>query len=81
MRAVYRASAATLPPELHAVVLGLLADRSLAEIVQELDVDLTRVRLRLLRARALLRRELWAYVDPARPGTPSRHATSSASTP
>jgi RNA polymerase sigma factor (sigma-70 family) len=63
VHALHRASASTLPPELGAVVLGLLRDQSLSEIAAELGVDPVTIRMRLLRARALLRRELWAYTD------------------
>jgi len=63
VRAIRRASASKLPPELRAVVLGLLSDLSVSEIAADLRVDPFAIRMRLLRARALLRRELWAYID------------------
>jgi RNA polymerase sigma factor (sigma-70 family) len=63
VHAVLRASADSLPPELGTVVLGLLRDRSLSEIATDVGTDPFTIRMRLLRARTLLRRELWAYID------------------
>lgn len=63
IRAVHRASVATLPPELREIVLGLLRGLSPSEIAAELGINPVTIRTRLLRARALLRRELWPYLD------------------
>jgi RNA polymerase sigma factor (sigma-70 family) len=61
--AVGRTSVLALPSELQPIVLRLLGGRTMAEIALELGSDLVTVRLLLLRARVILRRELRSYVD------------------
>jgi RNA polymerase sigma factor (sigma-70 family) len=61
--AVHRATRLALPSELQTIVLQLLGGRTPAEIATELGIDLPTVRLLLLRARVILRRELRSYVD------------------
>jgi RNA polymerase sigma factor (sigma-70 family) len=63
VRAVHRATRLALPSELRTIVLLLLGGRTTAEIAAEVGIDLSTVRLLLLRARAILRRELRSYVD------------------
>lgn len=62
-RAVRRLSAAMLPPELADLVLGLLRGDTPAEIAARQHVSPITIRTRLLRVRAILRRELRAYLD------------------
>ena len=57
-RAVHRISATTLPEPLADIVLGLLRGETPAEIANRQGVSPITVRTRLLRARAILRREL-----------------------
>jgi RNA polymerase sigma-70 factor (ECF subfamily) len=57
-RAVHRISATTLPPPLADIVLGLLRGETPIEIAHRQGVSPITVRTRLLRARAILRREL-----------------------
>ena len=56
-RAVHRISATTLPPPLADIVLGLLRGETPIEIAHRQGVSPITVRTRLLRARAILRRE------------------------
>lgn len=62
LHAVHRASDTALPPELRNVVLGRLRDLSISEIATELGIEPFVIRLQLLRAQAILRRELLPYV-------------------
>lgn len=62
-RAVHRVCAAELPPKLQEIVLGLLRGETPTEIATRLQLNPVTVRTRLLRARAILRRELEAYID------------------
>ena len=62
-RAVRRASLAELPPELRVLVAGLLHGFTQAELAEQLDLNPSTVRTRLLRARAILRAELRPYLD------------------
>jgi hypothetical protein len=48
-----------LPPPLRLVVLGLLEGQTPAEIAASLHLSPVTIRTRLLRARILLRHELW----------------------
>ena len=59
-RAVHRISATTLPPPLADIVLGLLRGETPIEIAHRQGVSPITVRTRLLRARAILRREFRA---------------------
>ena len=59
-RAVHRISTTTLPPPLADIVLGLLRGETPIEIAHRQGVSPITVRTRLLRARAILRREFRA---------------------
>lgn len=61
--AVHRASVEVLPPPLRAVVLGLLAGQTPAEIAASLHLSPITVRTRLLRARTILRHELRSLLN------------------
>ena len=61
-RAVHRVSVTTLPEPLAEIVLGLLRGETPAEIAKRQGVSPITIRTRLLRARAILRRELQAQV-------------------
>jgi hypothetical protein len=55
-----------LPPPLRVVVLGLLDGQTPAEIAASLHLSPVTIRTRLLRARVLLRHELWPLLgEPA----------------
>jgi RNA polymerase sigma factor (sigma-70 family) len=56
---------ADLPPKMREVVLGLLRGETPAEIAVRLDVSPVTVRGHLMRARAVLRRELHSFLDSA----------------
>ena len=60
--AVHRASDAALPPALREIVVGLLRGESLIELATRQHVSPITIRTRLLRARAILRRELGAHL-------------------
>jgi RNA polymerase sigma factor (sigma-70 family) len=59
-RAVYRVAATSLPPALSEIVFGLMRGETTAEIAKQYAVSPVTVRTRLLRARAIMRRELSA---------------------
>jgi RNA polymerase sigma-70 factor (ECF subfamily) len=61
-RAIHRASLETLPPSLREIVLSLLRGLTPAEIAEQQNLNPVTIRTRLLRARALLRRELRPYL-------------------
>ena len=61
-RAIHRASLDALPPPLREIVLSLLRGLTPAEIAEQQHLNPVTIRTRLLRARALLRRELWPYL-------------------
>ena len=61
-RAIHRASLETLPPSLREIVLSLLQGLTPAEIAEQQHLNPITIRTRLLRARALLRRELRPYL-------------------
>jgi len=61
LRAVGRACAAALPPDLQAVMPVMLGERTVSEVAADTGLDAVGVRLRLARARAILRRELAGY--------------------
>ncbi|MET0399140.1 MAG: sigma factor-like helix-turn-helix DNA-binding protein [Longimicrobiaceae bacterium] len=61
--AVHRVSKSALTPQQQEIVLGLLADESPSEIAIRLGISPVTVRTRLMRARAVLRRELHSYLD------------------
>jgi RNA polymerase sigma factor (sigma-70 family) len=63
VHAVHGACVKILPPELREVVRGMLRDLNPAEIAAELGVEHDTIRKRLQRARIILRRELWPYVE------------------
>ncbi|HEV2150464.1 MAG TPA: sigma-70 family RNA polymerase sigma factor [Longimicrobiaceae bacterium] len=63
-RAVKQLAEADLPPKMQQVVLGLLRDETPAEIAARLGISQATVRMHLMRARAVLRRELRPYLDP-----------------
>ena len=60
---VHRVSTLKLPPALQEVVLGLLREETPAEIAARLGISPVTVRTRLMRARAILRRELQLELD------------------
>lgn len=64
VRAVKQLAEADLPPKMQEVVLGLLRDETPAEIAARLGISPITVRGHLMRARAVLRRELRPYLDP-----------------
>lgn len=64
VRAVRRASGAVLPRELRTVVFARLGGQTTAEIAASQGVSPITVRTRLLRARAIPRRELPDYLPP-----------------
>lgn len=61
--AVHRVIAARLPAPLAEVVRGLLSGETPSEIAVRLSVSAVTIRTRLVRARAILRRELRPYVE------------------
>ena len=63
VRAVHRVVGASLSPPLAEIVLGLLRGESPTEIAVRQGVSAVTVRTRLMRARAILRRELRMYVN------------------
>ena len=63
--AVHRVIAAKLPPELAEIVRSLLRGDSVAEIAERQQVSPVTVRTRLMRARAVLRRELGPHLRPS----------------
>lgn len=63
--AVHRVIAAKLPPELAEIVRGLLRGDSVADIAERQAVSPVTVRTRLMRARAVLRRELGPHFRPS----------------
>lgn len=63
VRAVHRVAREGLPTSLSDVVLSLLRGETTSEIAERLAVSPVTVRTRLLRARALLRRDLRGYLD------------------
>lgn len=62
--AIARVAPAVLPPPLAHIVLGLLRGETTAEIATKQQVSPITIRTRLIRARAVLRRELRAYLEP-----------------
>jgi RNA polymerase sigma factor (sigma-70 family) len=64
VRAVKQLADADLPPKMREVVLGLLRDETPAEIAARLGISQATVRMHVMRARAVLRRELRPYLDP-----------------
>lgn len=65
VHAVRRASRTVLPRELRTVVLALLRGQTTAEIAASQGVSPITIRTRLMRARAMLRRELPDYLPPS----------------
>ena len=61
-RAVHRVSETALPPPLADIVLGLLRGETPNEIAKRQSVSPITIRTRLLRARAILRRELQSQI-------------------
>ena len=61
-RAIHRASLDTLPGSLREIVLSLLRGLTPSEIAEQQHLNPVTIRTRLLRARALLRRELGPYL-------------------
>lgn len=61
--AVHRVSKSVLTPQQREIVLGLLAEETPAEIAERLGISPVTVRTRLMRARAILRRELHCHFD------------------
>jgi RNA polymerase sigma-70 factor (ECF subfamily) len=62
-REVHRICAAELPPALQEVMLGVLRGETPGEIAERLQINPITVRTRLMRARAILRRELRPFLD------------------
>lgn len=73
--AIQQVAATRLPVPLGQIVLGLLQGETPIEIATAEHVNPTTIRTRLLRARAVLRRELRVYIDPAAPGLNGNHRT------
>ena len=71
-RAVRRVSETTLSPPLADIVLGLLRGETPNEIAKRQGVSPITIRTRLLRARAILRRELQSQVPWRRSSQPAR---------
>ena len=75
--AVARASASSLSPALARIVIGLMRGETTAEIAAVQRVSPITIRTRLMRARAMLRRELAVFLEPnessRRAGESSRH--------
>lgn len=65
LSAVRRASVRVLPRDLRAIVFALLRGQTTGEIAAAQRVSPITIRTRLLRARALLRRELRSYLIPS----------------
>jgi RNA polymerase sigma factor (sigma-70 family) len=61
-RAVHRVSLETLPESLRQIVLALLHGLTPSEIAEQQHLNPVTIRTRLLRARAILRRELGPYL-------------------
>lgn len=62
-RAVHRACLAIEQPTLREVALGVLRGDSASELADRLEISPITVRTRLMRVRAVLRRELWKYLE------------------
>lgn len=62
-REVHRICAAELPPGLQEVMLGILRGETPIEIAERLELNPVTVRTRLMRARAIMRRELRPFLD------------------
>jgi RNA polymerase sigma factor (sigma-70 family) len=62
VRAVHRVANAALAPELADIIRGLLHGETPAEIARRQNVSPVTIRTRLLRARAVLRKELVGYI-------------------
>lgn len=62
-REVHRICAAELPPGLQVVMLGILRGETPTEIAERLELNPVTVRTRLMRARAIMRRELRPFLD------------------
>lgn len=62
-REVHRICASELPPALRDVMLGTLRGETPTEIAERLDLNPVTVRTRLMRARAIMRRELRPFLD------------------
>lgn len=62
-REVHRVCAAELPPALREVMLGLLSGETPSEVAERLQINPVTVRTRLMRARAILRKELRPYLE------------------
>ena len=62
-RKVHRICAAEMSPKLQEVMLGLLRGETPEETAERLKLNPVTVRTRLVRARAILRRELRPYID------------------
>jgi RNA polymerase sigma-70 factor (ECF subfamily) len=60
--AIHRASLNTLPPSMREIVLLLLRGLTPVEIAERQHLNPVTIRTRLLRARALLRQQLWPYL-------------------
>ncbi len=71
-RAVYRISTVSMPPALREVVLGLLRGETPSETAARLRISPVTVRTRLLRARAILRKELEPYLGSSDDGVQER---------
>ncbi|HEX6037266.1 sigma-70 family RNA polymerase sigma factor [Longimicrobium sp.] len=65
-RAVHRVASAKMPQPQREVVLGLLRGDTPAEIANQLGISPVTVRTRLMRARAVLHRELRPFLDDTR---------------
>lgn len=63
LRAIHRTCLTKVQPGLREVAAGVLRGESATEIATELNISPITVRTRMMRVRAILRRELGAYLD------------------
>jgi len=64
VRAIHRTCLTKIQPGLREVAIGLLEGESTNQIAAKLQISPITVRTRLMRVRAILRRELRAYAEP-----------------
>jgi RNA polymerase sigma-70 factor (ECF subfamily) len=72
-RAVSRIAGTKMPQTQRDVVLGLLRGDTPAEVADKLGISPVTVRTRLMRARAVLHRDLWQFLDGGQPEDGPHH--------